>query len=131
MDPGDAPGIPVDDPVALAGLEDRALRGSGLAAQVAGQPGLGRATGDRDPLAAQGDAGVERDGSPLEAYQAGDVGRSGDAHGRSIRDGRLSVHYRPEPVRSPPQSRGPVGELLVDEVDGLSKNFCRSTYWCI
>src|SRR5512147_742677 len=127
MDQGDAPGIPVGDSVALAGLEDRALRGPGLAAQVTGEPGLGRATGDRGPLAAQGAAGVERDGSPLEAYQAGDVGWSGNADGRSIRDGRLSVHYRPKPVRSPPQSRDPVGELLVDEVDDLSKNFCRST----
>ena len=53
-------------------FEDRAG-----AAHVAGQPGVGRGVGDRGPPAAEGHAGVERDGPPVEAHQAGDGGRAG------------------------------------------------------
>ena len=54
-------------------FEDRAV-----AAQVAGEPGVGRGVGDRGPAAAQGHAGVERDGPPVEAHQAGGGGEPGD-----------------------------------------------------
>ena len=46
-------------------FEDRAS-----SAHVTGEPGMGRGVGDRGAAAAEGDAGVERDGPPVEAHQA-------------------------------------------------------------
>ena len=66
--------LPLDDPVTLAGLEHRALRGSSLPAHFTGESWLGRRLGDRGPPAAQGNAGIERDGPSLEAHEARDGG---------------------------------------------------------
>src|SRR3954464_9368443 len=92
----DSSGVSHNGPVALEGMEPGALRGPSVAAQVAEQPGAGGGVGDRSPVTAQGDAGIERDGSPVEARQeAGGWGPT-DRQRYRLRLGRLPVHHRPE-----------------------------------
>src|SRR3954471_10473656 len=78
MDQGDASDVPGPDPRSLARLEPHALRGSSQSAQESEEPLLRRPIGHRDSPVAQGHAGVERDGHPVETHATRNGGKSGD-----------------------------------------------------
>ena len=83
-------------------------------AQVAEQSGAGGGVGDRSPVTAQGHAGIERDGSSVEARQETGGWGPTDRHRDRLRPGRLPVHHRPESSGTAPTGRCPVGQLLVN-----------------
>src|SRR5207302_6581631 len=105
-----------------------AVRGQGIAAQGTAQPAVGQPARDRGPVAAQGDPGVERDGPPVAAREAGDAREPTAAADRGVGPGCQLVHPGVEPARATWASRGPVGKLLVDDIAAtLCKNFLPPT----
>ena len=104
------------------------VRGSGLAAQVAGEPARGPSSwGSRSGLLPRATPELNAMDHLWRHTKRETVGEPGDRDGRPIGPRCVPVHHRPQPARPTAASGRPLGRLLADEIAGLSKNFLLPT----